>query len=228
MHDRLTSLAHDPPLRGLPDAIRAASIGRQVLFQPLPPSRPPQRKERSRPFGCPERLPLDLERGNLAAAAATSWLNDISTQAALGVVFVPLRLTFDIRESFVGAVDLAEKNDQGPVGRFLRLLKSHGWMSPSPEVREALVEQTYRIRNKEIMSDTKAVLDRDNEEWRQISERKRLCASIKRGDAFLTALIAPLVEHRDIPIGTPSFIPKPASPLDLKISEPPPPTARNG
>jgi hypothetical protein len=173
-------------------------------------------------------FPLDLERGNLAAAAATSWLNDISTQAALGVVFVPLRLTFDIRESFVGAVDLAEKNDQGPVGRFLRLLKSHGWMSPSPEVREALVEQTYRIRNKEIMSDTKAVLDRDNEEWRQISERKRLCASIKRGDAFLTALIAPLVEHRDIPIGTPSFIPKPASPLDLKISEPPPPRARNG
>ena len=160
-------------------------------------------------------FPLDLERAELAAAATISWLNERAAQ--LGVVFIHLGLTFDVRETFSGAADLAEKNDRGPIGQYLRLLRSIGWFSPSPKVREVLVEHTYRTRNKAILRDTKAVLDRDHEEWRHISNLKRLQNSILNGDAYIESAIRPLPEHRGISIGTPSIMPRPTPPPELKV-----------
>jgi hypothetical protein len=168
-------------------------------------------------------FPVDLVQAELATAATISWLNERSIP--LGVIFTHTKRTFDamsvVRGS--GAADAVEKYDQGPVGQFLRMLREAGFFSQIPAVREAVVERSHRQRNKVVLSDTKAVIDRDQADWRRVSDIKRLRDSILNGDAWLDSEIAPLPEHRGISVGVPSVMPRPASPTGPKAEDLRPP-----
>jgi hypothetical protein len=135
-------------------------------------------------------FPVDAERAELVAAGAISWLNERSVP--LGIYFTRTMRDFDIRDAFPGAADLAEKYDQGPVGQYLRLLKAVGWFSPSPRVREVLVERVMLERNAEV--------EEANERW----EGRSLWEDVEGYEAVLDEMLRGKRDHRDIALEWPS------------------------
>ena len=109
-----------------------------------------------------------------------------------GITFRHTMRHVHIYETFSGASKLAETNDMGPLGRLLRYLSRNGWLSPSPEVREALEARSNLNRNKQI--EATAVDEPAERSVRDI---------VKGCEAWLDRQIRPLIDHRDVPVEWP-------------------------
>jgi hypothetical protein len=90
---------------------------------------------------------FDPELNAIHSGRIALYLDAWSEVNDLGIKLVPTRRTIEIYSRSPNDLWLAAKLDKGLVGEFLRRLQRDGWLSPSPEVTEALHYRLWKQQN---------------------------------------------------------------------------------